>query len=158
MKLEIELDLNKIDYDSINKQIAEKVAALDIKEMYDVESRINNKIADLIKDNINMSYNKYIKKSFWDDGTTDDGKKLIEGMIKAEIESRTNQVIEKIFADDYNEDTMREVMLKMIPDIFSYALFARIDKALSYRESSYYNDVFNMVRGEIDSKINRMRY
>ena len=26
MKLEIELDLNKIDYDAINKQIAEKVA------------------------------------------------------------------------------------------------------------------------------------
>ena len=158
MKLEIELDLNKIDYDSINKQIAEKVAALDIKEMYDVELRINNRITDLIEDNINMSYNRYIKKSFWDDGTTDDGKKLIEGMIKAEIENRTNQVIEKIFADDYNEDTMREVMLKMIPDIFSYALFARIDKALSYKESNYYADVFSMVRSEIDSKINRMRY
>jgi hypothetical protein len=53
---------------------------------------------------------------------------------------------------------MREVMLKMIPDIFSYALFARIDKALSYKESNYYADVFSMVRSEIDSKINRMRY
>ena len=30
MKLEIELDLNKIDYDAINKQIAEKVAELNI--------------------------------------------------------------------------------------------------------------------------------
>ena len=34
MKLEIELDLNKIDYDAINKQIAEKVAELNIKEEY----------------------------------------------------------------------------------------------------------------------------
>ena len=158
MKLEIELDLNKIDYDAINKQIAEKVAELDIKEMYDVESRIDSKIACLVEDNINISYNKYISKSFWDDGTTNAGKKLIEGMIKAEIENRTNQVIEKIFAEDYNEDTMREVMIKMIPDIFSYALFARIDRALSYKESNYYNDVFNMVRNEIDNKINRIRY
>ena len=158
MKLEIELDLNKIDYDSINKQIAEKVAALDIIEMYGIDSKIDNHISNLIEDEVDISYNRYIKKSFWDDGTTDEGRKLIEGMIKTEIENRTNQVIEKIFADDYNEDTMREVMLKMIPDIFSYALFARIDKALSYKESSYYADVFSMVRGEIDSKINRMRY
>ena len=158
MKLEIELDLNKIDYDSINKQIAEKVAALDIKEIYDVESRINNKITDLVEDNVNMSYNKYIKKNFWDDGTTDDGKKLIEGMIKTEIENHTNQVIEKIFADDYNEDAMREVMLKMIPDIFSYALFARVDKALFAKEYDYRDQVYNIVRAEIDSKINRMRY
>lgn len=35
MKLEIELDLNKIDYDAINKQIAEKVAELNVKEEYE---------------------------------------------------------------------------------------------------------------------------
>ena len=158
MKLEIELDLNKIDYDTINKQIAEKVAALDIKDMYDVESRINNKIAYLIEDNINMSYNKYIKKSFWDDGTTDEGRKLIEGMIKTEIENRTNEVIEKIFSNDYNEDTLREVMLKMIPDVFAYTLFDKLDTALCRKSGSYYSSIHNLVRDEIDAKINRMRY
>ena len=48
MKLKIELDLNKIDYDAINKQIAEKVAELNIKETYEIESKIDKKINDKI--------------------------------------------------------------------------------------------------------------
>lgn len=156
MKLEIELDLNKIDYDAINKQIEEKVAALDIKEIYDVESRINNKISSLIEKEVDYSYNDYLNE-YWNRPTCE-GKKLIESMTKAEIENRTKDIIEKIFSNEYNEDVMRETMLKMIPDVFSYALFSRIDKALFSEEHNYYNQVYNMVRGEIDSKINRMRY
>lgn len=38
MKLEIELDLNKIDYDSINNQILEKLSGMDIAEIYQKES------------------------------------------------------------------------------------------------------------------------
>ena len=150
--------LNKIDYDAINKQIAEKVAALDIKEMYDVESRIDSKISNIINDEVDISYNRYIKKSFWDDGTTNEGRKLIEDMIKAEIENRINQVIEKVLTDDYNEDTMREVMLKMIPDVFASILYSKIECALYTKDYNYRQQTFDMVRAEIDSKINRMRY
>ena len=61
MKLEIELDLNKIDYDAINKQIAEKVAELNIKEEYDIESKINNKITSIVNKDVDDSYNSYIR-------------------------------------------------------------------------------------------------
>ena len=57
MKLEIELDLNKIDYDAINKQIAEKVAELNIKEEYDIESKISNKITSIVNKEVDDSYN-----------------------------------------------------------------------------------------------------
>ena len=156
MKLEIELDLNKIDYDAINKQIAEKVTALDIKEMCDVESRINNKISSLIEKEVDYSYNDYLNE-YWNRPTCE-GKRLIESMTKAEIENRTKNIMEEIFSNEYNEDVLRETMLKMIPDVFSYALFSRIDKALFSEEHKYRDQVFNMVRHEIDSKINRMRY
>jgi hypothetical protein len=156
MKLEIELDLNKIDYDAINKQIAEKVAALDIKNMYDVEARIDNKISSLVKDEVDYSYNQYLNK-YWS-SPTDEGKKLIENMTKAEIENRTKKIMEEVFTNDYNEDTLREVMLKMIPDVFAYTLFEKLDTALCRTSSSYYNSIHNLVRGEIDAKINRMRY
>lgn len=156
MKLEIELDLNKIDYDSINKQIAEKVAALDIKEMYDVESRIDSKISNFIEKEVALSYNAYIDR-YWRDATSK-GRDLIESMSKAEIENRTKQAIEEIFANDYNEDTMREVMLKMIPDVFASILFKRMESALFTKEYNYYDQIQNMVRSQIDSAINRMRY
>ena len=151
MKLEIELDLNKIDYDAINKQIAEKVAALNIKEEYDVESKINNKITSLVNKEVDDSYNSYLDR-YWN-GATSDGRKLIETMTKIEIENHTKKVIEEIFANDYNEDTMREVMLKMIPSIFTSILFGRIESTLYTKEYDYSNRIHDMVKCEIENMI-----
>lgn len=156
MKLEIELDLNKIDYDAINKQIAEKVAALDVKDMYDVVSKINNKITSLVNKEVDDSYNSYLDR-YWS-GATSDGRNLIETMTRTEIENHTRKVIEEIFANDYNEDAMREVMLKMIPDIFASILFKRMESALFTKEWDYYDRIQSMTRSLIDDKINRMRY
>lgn len=156
MKLEIELDLNKIDYDAINKQIVEKVAALDVKDMYDIESKIDNKISNLVKEEVDCSYNAYIDR-YWRDATSK-GRDLIESMSKAEIENHTKQVIEEIFANDYNEDAMREIMLKMIPDIFASILFQRMESALFTKEWDYYDRIQNMTRSLIDDKIHRMSY
>ena len=156
MKLEIELDLNKLDYDAINKQIAEKIEALDIKEEYDIEQKINNKITNMINDKVEYSYNSYID-NYWKSPTAE-GKKLIESITKTEIENRTKQVIEEVFANEYSEEKIKEVMLKLIPDVFASIMFSRMESALFSQEHNYYNQIYNMVRGEIDSKINMMRY
>lgn len=158
MKLEIELDLNKIDYDAINKQISEKIAALDIKEMYDVESKINNKITNLINDEVEYSYNSYLDKRYWGDGTTAKGRELVEKLTKEKIENHTKKVLEEIFTNEYNEDAMRETMLKVIPDIFASILFERMESTLFTKEYNYYNRIHDMVKGEIESAIHRMRY
>lgn len=157
MEIKIDLDMNQIDYDAINKQIQEKIAALDIKDMYNVETRIDNKISNLIDNEVDITYNKYIKKSFWDDGTTDNGRKLIENIIKTEIEKCANKVIYNIFTE-YNEEALRETMLKIMPDVFSSILFQRMESALFSKEYDYYNNIQNMVRSQIDSTISRMRY
>lgn len=158
MKLEIELDLNKIDYDAINKQIAEKIAALDIKEMYDVESKINNKITNLINDEVEYSYNSYLNKKYWGDGTTAKGRELVEKLTKEKIENHTKKVMEEIFTNEYNEDVMRETMLKVIPSVFASILFSRMEFTLFTKEYNYYNQIHDMVKNEIDSAIHRVRY
>ena len=38
MKLEIELDLNQIDYAAINKQIQDKIAEMNIREEYKIDN------------------------------------------------------------------------------------------------------------------------
>lgn len=83
MKLEIELDLDKIDYDAINKQIAEKVAALNLKEEYDIESKINNKITSMVNKEVEQSYNSYIC-DYWKHPTSE-GKALIKSMSKQKL-------------------------------------------------------------------------
>ena len=160
MKLEIELDLNQIDYESINKQIAEKVEVLDIKDMFNIESKINDKITDLVSDAVDDSYNEYID-NYWRNATSE-GRNLIQSMIKAEIENRTKQIIEEIFTNDYDEDKMREVMLKVIPDVFAYVLFSRMETTLFATEYSYREQMLNMIAAEvnymIDNKIDKLRY
>ena len=151
MKLEIELDLNKIDYDAINNQIAEKVAELNIKEEYDIESKINNKITSVVNKEVDDSYNSYIE-NYWSCPTSE-GKKLIESISKSEIENRTKKVMEEIFTNEYNEETLKEVMLKIIPDVFTSILFSRMESALFNKEHNYYNQIYNMVRNEIGSRI-----
>lgn len=158
MKLEIELDLNKIDYDAINKQIAEKVAELNIKEEYDIESKISNKITSIVNKEVDDSYNSYIKKYWSCTTSTSEGEKLIESISKSEIENRTKKVMEEIFTNEYNEETLKEVMLKIIPDVFASILFSRMESALFNKEHNYYNQIYGMVRGEISSAINRLRY
>lgn len=156
MKLEIELDLNKIDYDAINKQIAEKVAALNIKDMYDVDSKIDRKITDLVDKEVDGSYNMYLDR-YWS-GTTPEGQKLIESMTKTAIENRTRAVLEDIFANCYSEEVMREIMLKMIPQVFASILFSRIESSLFAHEANYYDQTHSMVCGEIDSAFRRVHY
>lgn len=153
MKLEIELDLNKIDYDAINKQIVEKVAELNIKEEYDIESKISNKITSIVNKDVDDSYNSYIKKYWGRTTSTSEGERLIESISKSEIEKRTKKVIEEIFTNEYNEETLKEVMLKIIPDVFASILFSRMESALFNKEHNYYNQIYNMVRNEIESKI-----
>ena len=97
------------------------------------------------------SYNSYIKK-YWSCPTSE-GRELIESMSKSEIENRTKKVMEEIFSTEYNEETLREVMLKIIPDVFASILFRRMESALFSSEQNYYNQIYNMVRGEINSRI-----
>ena len=153
MKLEIELDLNQIDYNAINKQIAEKVAELNIREAYDIDSKINNAIFDLVNKEVDDSYNQYIDK-YWS-GTTSEGRKLIESMSKAEIEKRVKQVIEQVFVNDCNEDTLREAMLKVLPEVFTSILFSRMESTLFTSEYDYYSKMRSMVMSEISSMVNR---
>ena len=153
MKLEIELDLNKIDYDEINKQIVEKIAALDIEETYDIKSKIESSISNYVNNSIDLAYNEYID-SYWKDKTKE-GKNLVESISKAEIERRTRQVIEDIFANDYSEDVLREAMLKIIPDVFTAVIFERMESTLYNKEYNYQQEIHHMIRGEVSSMIGR---
>ena len=78
---------------------------------------------------------------------------MIESISKSEIENRTKKIMEEIFTNEYNEETLKEVMLKIIPDVFASILFRRMESALFNEEHNYYNQIYNMVRNEIDSRI-----
>lgn len=158
MEIKIDLDMNQIDYDAINKQIQEKIAELNIKDMYDINAKIDSKISNYIENEIVYYYNKYLARHFGEEGTSPEGRNLIECISKEEIEKRTQKVIDDIFTNDYNEEKLRELMFKVLPDIFSTLLFEKMRCALFSSEHNYRNETYNMVRSQIASEFHRMRY
>lgn len=159
MKLEIELDLNKIDYDAINKQIAEKIAELDVVKEYEINNKIDREIRGLVEESVKYAYGKYLD-TFWAEkaDTTSKGENLVEQVAKEKIEDYTKETMDKIFASEYSEETMQEIMLQMIPDVFTALLFSRIDKALFSNQNNYWQMTQNRVRVMIAQAIGRTVY
>ena len=73
MKLEIELDLNKIDYDAINQQIREKIANMDLANHYQLDSKINR----MVHDEVNAKVTTYLQSGGWYGNLNNESKKEI---------------------------------------------------------------------------------
>lgn len=152
-EFEIELDLNKIDYDSINKQITEKVAELNIKDEYMIESRIIDTIDQYIKNMVDRCYNGYIER-YWDTPSYE-GKNLVETKTRSEIETRVVKIMEDVFANKYNDDLLRELMIKMLPDVFTCLMFSKLESTLYTKDAKYQDIIHTTIRDEIENRFKR---
>ena len=145
MKLEIDLDLNKIDYDSINKQIKQKIKDLDITNIYTIDDRIRNEldtqISQAIRDNM---YRNYWSNEL-DDKTTENIQNELRILIKEAITPSVNNVFNKISEKEIE---------KMILDILPKALVALIIDNLKGLFYSFQNDQISLMESVIESHIN----
>ena len=156
MKLEIELDLDNVDYDAINRQIVEKISALDIKDMYELDRKIDNRIYLLVSHAVEDAYTDYLSRYWGGTCVTNEGKKFINKVIENEIKARSKQVIEDIFSDGYNEEVLRDIVIKMLPNALTYVLFERLRTDVRVSEIDYQQMVHSMIKSEIDSMINNL--
>lgn len=145
MKLEIDLDLNKIDYDSINEQIKQKIKDLDITNVYTIDDRIKNEldtqISQAIRDNM---YRNYWSNEL-DSKTTENIQDELRILIKEAITPSVNNVFNKISEKEIE---------KMILDILPKALVALIIDNLKGSFYSFQNDQISLMESVIESHIN----
>lgn len=129
------------------------MAALDIKDVYDIESKISSKISTLIREEVDNCYNEYLDK-YWDTPTSQ-GECLIKSITETEITKRTQKIIDEIFATDYNEKVLKELMIRFLPDIFVAILTTKLQSALSTADTNYHSTLFANIRSEIEYAINK---
>ena len=145
MKLEIDLDLNKIDYDSINAQIKQKIEDLDITNVYTIDDRIRNElnaqISQVIRDNMCRNY--------WSDEldskTTEHIQDELRILIKETMTPSVNNVFNKISEEEIE---------KMILDILPKALVMLIIDNLKGSFYSLQNDQMSLMESVIENHIN----
>ena len=160
MKLEIELDLNKIDYVAINKQIADKIAELNIKETHElrIETRIEDAINREVSKLVDSGFNTYIaNRHGWNGPITQYGKNLIDDISRTEIETRAKSMMDEFFTEE-RVNELREIMMKMIPNVFAHIMFSRLESSLYNTDYDYRNKMMSIMRSEIEHRINNMSH
>lgn len=112
MKLEIELDLNKIDYDTINKQIQEKVEALNITEIPDIENKISIMLNQILREVYTEYFNSGYTKTY-------NGEAIVQNAIKEKF----TEIVRKVIDDTYKEDKIKEIIEEIFPRLFVQAMY-----------------------------------
>ena len=135
MKMQIELDLEKIDYDSINKQIQEKISNIDLKKEYDINSKIVSSINEEVEREVSTSLGYYGFGEL-DKKTKDTIKKVINESLIDLVKTRVEEIFDKISQNE-------------LDDIISCVISETIVKNV---QSTMYN-VMGNYRNNIDSRI-----
>ena len=118
MKLEIELDLNKIDYTSINKQIKEKIDEMDLVETYSINSRVDS----LVKSEVEYKVQEHLNDGCWSGLNTESRqeiKNIISGHIKEIVEPQVKEIFNKIPKEELDNiilDILPKVLVDLIKD------------------------------------------
>ena len=63
---------------------------------------------------------------------------MINDMTKLEVESHIQKNLAEIFSTKYSDDMLQEIMIKMLPTVFTAVLFDRMTSALSNLDGKYH--------------------
>lgn len=128
MKLEIELDLDRIDYDAINKQVQDKVAAMDLGKAYQISAKIDSKIREVTDREVNY----YLKNGNW--GSLTNGARV---EINDEIRNNIRELIKPHVASIFNQLPQNELN-KLISELLPQVLMDMLSSNMKEMLASYY--------------------
>lgn len=143
MKLEIELDLNKIDYDAINKQIQEKLSEMDLSKTYSISSKIDRQIREEVEQRVNS----HIGNNSWgglNNATRKDIKNEITNIIKEILKPQIENIINQI-----PQEELDNLISELIPKIFVDMITSQMKDVLS----SYYFSIDTRIHQICENKI-----
>lgn len=149
MKLEIELDLNKIDYDAINKQIVEKIANMDLAANYNFKYKIENKIDE----EVDLCVSEFFRTRRWGN-LNNSSKEDMLCMLKSKAQSMIDPHVQNIIYQIPSEE-MNKIIMDLIPKVLVDLLSNHLKGVLT----SYWYESSETLINEVDNRIrNSMRY
>ena len=150
MKLEIDLDLNKIDYDSINAQIKQKIEDLDIAKVY----TINDRIQDELKAQISQVISQNMYRNYWsnelDNRTTGHIQDELRVLIRETITPSINNVFNKI-----SEEEIEKMILDILPKTLVMLMIDNLKGSLYSLQNDQMSLMESVIENHINNKLNR---
>ena len=149
MKLGIELDLNKIDYDSINKQILDKLSDMDIAEVY----QINQVVGSAIRGRVDDIINDYFRNGYGWGSLSSNARTDVNDVIKANIEETVKPMIEEAF-NKFAPGELEGIIYRLIPNVMINLMTTGMR---DYIQNSFYGHDANLLQQATDLIENRLR-
>ena len=148
MKVEIDIDMSKIDYDSINTQIKEKLESLTPTDIFSRYYRTDEDISEYITKYLERGSSEYVvNKGWW--STDHEAKNKISDIAKEIITAKVKEVCDSIL-ETMPEKDLQELVYKILPNIFVDALYGRIMNSLYSSEARLQCDIHQMCRNTVD--------
>ena len=148
MKVEIDIDMSRIDYDSINEQIKEKLENLTPTDIFSRYYRTDEDISKYIEKYLeNGSYQYIVNRGWWSNNS--EAERKISDIAKEIITTKVKEVCDGIL-ETMPEKDLQELVYKILPNVFVDALYGRIMSSLYSSEGHLQCDVQQMCRGIVD--------
>lgn len=144
MKLEIELDLNKIDYDAINQQIQEKIESMDLAKEYNIGYKIESKIREEVENKVRSNMNG------WYGGLNDDTKRNIKDEISKNIRETVSPIVGDVLGKIPQEE-FNSIIRELLPVIFMNVLMTDMGSMFHNYYCSMNADIMHQCEDRIAS-------
>lgn len=143
MRLEIELDMSKIDYEAINKQVQDKIAAMDLEKSYRISSTIRSQIEERTEEKVK----RYLQEGSWS-GLNSDSKREIKDEISKNIQELIKPHVEGIFHQIPQEE-LNAIISELLPQV----LMDMITKHMKTMVNKFYYSTEANLVSMCDAKI-----
>ena len=147
MKVEIDIDMSKIDYDSINAQIKEKLDSLTPTDIFKRYYKTDDDISRYIEKHLDEGSESYMVNQGW--WSNSNAKQKIQNIAKESITDKMKKICDDIFATMTDEE-LQKLVQDIFPNIFVQAMYDKVTHDLYSSEDSKRFDMQDICRSIVD--------
>lgn len=156
MKVEIDIDMSRIDYDSINEQIKEKLEKLTPSDIFGRYYITDDDISRYIERRLDEGSENYmVNQGWW--SSSSNAKQNIQDIAKRIITDKMQKICDDIFATMTDEQLQR-LAYDILPNIFVQAMYDKITGILYSDEAKTYGNMQNVCRDIVDQAFRNRFY
>lgn len=147
MKVEIDIDMSRIDYDYINEQIKEKLENLTPSDIFSRYYKTDDDISRYIEKHLDEGSENYMVNQGW--WSNSDAKRNIQNIAKEIITDKMQKICDDIFATMTNEE-LQKLVYDIFPNIFVQAMYDNVTHTLYSSEDRKRFDMQDICRNIVD--------
>ena len=151
MQVNVVIDLDKIDYDSVNKQIKEKIDAMELDKIYPIKDMFNIGL----ERKVNSFLDDYIGMRYGESEATIRTKQLVNDAIQDAIKDHITEYVDK-FIDNLGEEKIGEMIAEIFPNVLSQYLYNKITCYEGGKQSDMNSFFHNQVQSIITSRLHNL--